>query len=203
MYFISTSDEAVCTISSPMQVTTFSLSQTYSFSGVCDHWLVAPSTATNGIDFYVIVNFFEENFRIGRIFIKYGGLELVSTAEGDAESNVSPIDDSTPGVFIFAGDVVVTRIDGVNTIDIRAIGVTVTHTYSPQDLENVEVKVNNRANLPNARGLCGTVDGSLQFGGDTGEVADITNMVQLQRFSRSWIVPADLQTSTVESCSKP
>ena len=54
-----------------------------------------------------------------------------------------------------------------------------------------------------ARGLCGTVNGRLQFGGDTGEVADVTNVAQLQRFSRSWIVPADLQTSTVESCRKP
>ena len=190
-------------MSSPMQVSTFFLSQTYSFSGVCDHWLVAPSTAANGVDFYVIVNFFEEDLRIGRVFIKYGGLELVSTSEGEAESNVSPIDDSTPGVYIFAGNVVVTRIDGVNTIYIRAIGVIVTHTYSPQDLESVEVKINNTASLPNARGLCGTVDGRLQFSGDTNEVADVTNMAQLQRFSRSWIVPADLQTSTVESCSKP
>ena len=186
-----------------MQVTTFFLRQTYSFSGVCDHWLVAPSTATNGLEFHVSVNFFEEDLRIGRVFIKYGGLELVSTSDGEAESNVSPIDDSTPGVFIFAGNVVVTRIDGVNTIYIRAIGVTITHTYSPQDFESIEVKFNNTASLPNARGLCGTVDGRLQFSGDTSEVADVTNMVQLQRFSRSWIVPGDLQTSTVESCSKP
>lgn len=185
-----------------MQVTTFFLRQTYSFSGVCDHWLVAPSTATNGMDFYVIVNFFEEDLRIGRVLVKYGDLELVSTSEGEADSNIIPIDDSTPGVFVFAGNVVATLIDGVNTVEIRDIGVTVSHTYSPQDLENVEVRINDATKLPNAQGLCGTVDGELQFGGDTNEVADVTNIVQLQRFSRSWIVPPDLQTSTVESCSK-
>lgn len=186
-----------------MQVTPFSTSSMYSFSGVCDHWLVAPTRAANGVEFAVIVKFFEEDLRIQEVVIKYGDLQLVSTADGDAESNIRPIDDSTPGVFVFSGNVIATMLEIANVAEMRDIGVTVRHTYAPEGSESIHVAFDDAAKVPSARGLCGTVDGKLEFGGDTNKVADITNIVQLQQFSRSWIVPAPLQTSTEELCSKP
>ena len=196
-------DERVCIISTPMQVVPFSTSAMYSFSGLCDHWLLAPSVAANGVEFSVIVNFIDEDLRIGQVIINYGEAQFLSTTTGEAESSITPIDEPTPGMYVFSNNVIVTKMDGVNTVELRDIDIIVTHTYAPEGAENIHILVSDVAKLPGAEGLCGTTDGKLQFGGSNGDlVADITNLVQLRQFSRSWIVPADLQSSsTPQSCS--
>ena len=194
--------EVVCQISSPMQVTPFTSSFMYTFRGVCDHWLLAPSLTSTGTVFSVAVNFVQDDLGLGRVMIRYGDLVLVSTSEGDAESNVSPIN-STSNVFVFSGNVVAMTGDEVNSVELRDIGVTITHTHAPRDMENIQISFEDAAKLPGVAGLCGTTDGKLVFGGSgTGEVDDMTSIVELQQFSRSWIVPPDLQTSPVPSCSK-
>ena len=183
-----------------MQVMPFTSDSMYSFSGVCDHWLVGPSIASNGVVFSVAVNFVQEDLRLGRVIIRYDDLELVSTAEGEVESNLSPIN-STANTFVFAGNVVAVEEDGMSSVELRDIGVTVTHTHSPLDSESVEVSLEDSAKLPGVAGLCGTADGSLVFGEGRYEVTDMSSLVELQQFSRSWIVPPSLQTSPIPSCS--
>ena len=188
-----------------MQVTPFATSSRYAFSGVCDHWLVAPVFATNGVIFSVSVNFFEEDLKIGRVMVRYGSLELVSTSDGEVESSRSPLlsEDTALGVvYTFSGSVVATAGNGSNSVELRDIGVTVTHTYAPQSSESIQIVFSDAAKFPGAQGLCGNVDGQLVFGGGSNEVADITDIVRLQQFTRSWILPGALQTSTAEECSK-
>ena len=203
-YPLVLSAEVVCELSSPMRVTPFATSLMYAFSDICDHWLVAPSVAANGVIFSVAAHFFED-LRIGRITVLHRNLELVSTADGEVESNLSPEsrESTTLGlVYTFLGNVVATVAVGVNSVELRDIGVTVTHTYAPQSSESIQIEFSDAARLPRAQGLCGNINGQLVFGGNSNEVADIMSIVQLQRFSRSWILPASLQTSTVEECRK-
>ena len=76
----------MCTISVPFQVTPFTTSVMYSFEGVCDYWLVAPSIATNGVEFSVIANFVEDDPNNGGVVVKYGEAQYVSFVTGKLET---------------------------------------------------------------------------------------------------------------------
>ena len=198
----------VCEISSALQVTPFSLSSSYVFTGVCDHWLVAPSLTSSGLAFYVAVNFATEQrpVTINRAKINYGDLELISTASGEFESSIAPItrEETFSGeeIYTFSNNVVATTGGGRNTIILSDISVSVTHVYSPRGSERIQIEFGDFSLVPAAQGLCGDVRGSLVLGDGSGQVADVSNVAVLERFSRSWVLPARLQTSTVESCSK-
>ena len=63
----------------------------YSFGGVCDHYLIAPTVAGNGINFSIILNFRESDLSNGRVIIDYGDLRLLSTADRQREANIDAI----------------------------------------------------------------------------------------------------------------
>lgn len=187
-----------------MQVTPFSTGSMYTFGSPCDHWLIAPTTTTTGLVFSVAVNFVEEDLTIGRTTIRYSDLELVSTASGEFESNITPLSRQETNigmVFTFSHNVVAITGTGFNSVELSDISVTVTHTYAPESSEGIEIAFGDVSKVPAAQGLCGNVDGSLVIGG-TSSVADVTDIEQLLQFSRSWLLPASLQTSTIEACSK-
>lgn len=197
----------MCEISSTLQVTAFSTSSAYAFTGVCDHWLVAPSLTSSGLSFNVAIKFSTDQpvVTINRAKISYGDLELISTARGEFESSIIPLtrEDTESGeVFTFSNNVVATTGGGTNSIELRDISVTVTHVYSPQGSEAIRIEFGDSSLVPAAQGLCGDVGGSLVFGDSSGQVADVNNAAQLAEFIGSWILPARLQTSTEESCSK-
>ena len=204
---LSLSPLVVCEISSTLQVMPFSASSAYTFSGVCDHWLVAPSLTSSVLTFYVAVNFATDRrpVTINRAKISYGDLELVSTASGEFESSKPPLtrEDTAVGkIYTFSNNVVAMTGGGRNTIQLRDIAVTVTHVYSPEGSERIQIDFEDSSLVPAAQGLCGSVGGSLLFGDGSGQVADLSNAAQLEQFARSWLLPPRLQTSTVESCSK-
>ena len=195
----------VCEISSPMRVTSFSADSAYSFSGACDHWLVTPTATITDLTFSVAVNFVEEDLMIGRVTVRYGNLELVSTDGGDAESNVEALssEETTEGIiFTFSNNVVATTGDGFNLVELGDISVTVRHTYAPVGAEGIEIVFGDVSSVPTAVGLCGSVEGVLVFGDGSNQVADPSNLERLQQFSSSWLLPPSLQTSTIEACSK-
>ena len=204
---LSLSPGVVCGISSTLQVSPFSTSSAYVFGGVCDHWLVAPSLASSGLIFSIAVNFATDQpvTSINRATVRYGSLELVSTASGEFESNLPPLtrqDTPTGFTFSFDNNVVATTGGGANSIQLGDISVIVTHTYSPAGSEGIRIEFGESSLLSLAQGLCGDVRGSLVIGGTANKVTDVSNAAQLEQFTRSWVLPARLQTSTVESCSK-
>ena len=197
----------VCELSSAMQVRPFSSISTYSFTGVCDHWLVAPTLTTSGLAFSVAVNFAADQpeTTINRATVRYGSLELVTTASGDVESGITPLTRvQTPlgFTYTFPGNIVASTTDQENSIEIRDISVTVTHIFLPEGSGRVRIELGDTSLVPGALGLCGDVRGALVMEGTGEVVSDVTSVTQVERFSSSWLLPARLQTSTMESCSK-
>ena len=175
----------------------------YSFRGVCDHYLIAPTVAANGVPFSIILNFRESDLSNGRVIINYWELQLLSTADRRREANIDPISNPSPGVFVFPGNVVTTLTDTTTTVELLDIGVTFVDTFAPPGSEEIQITIADTAQLPNAQGLCGTVDGELKFSGSS-EVADIRNSTQVQQFSMSWVLPPDEQSfaGTTSLCGK-
>lgn len=175
----------------------------YSFKGVCDHWLVAPSIVSNGVEFSVIANFVEGDLSNGGVVVNYGEAQYASYVDGKLEVNVEPISQPSVGVSIFPQNVYTFQNDTTNSIELRDLQVTVTHSFATDDIsesesdfdsESIQVSLADSALVPQAMGLCGTVEGDLVFNdGSEGEVANIRNSVEVQAFARSWIVPSTQQ----------
>lgn len=199
----------VCTLSSNLQVMPFSDGPAYTFGGVCDHWVIAPTVvAATGLTLSVAVTFSTDQTptTINTVKVRYGNLEVVSTSSGELESNIAPLTRQDAPFqtifFTFSNNVQATMGGEANSITIGDVSATVTHTHSQQGSQQIEVVFGESSLLLNALGLCGSVGGSLVVNGPANEAVDASDAAQLTRFSRSWILPAQLQTSTEESCSE-
>ena len=142
---------------------------------------------------------------VNRVTVRYGSLELVSTATGDVETSISPlttVPSASETTYTFTNNVVATATSEANSVELNDISTTVTHTFAPDGLERVVIDVADSSQLLTALGLCGDVSGALVIGDTAEQVTDLSDAAQIERFSSSWELPARLQTSTIESCSK-
>ena len=189
-------DVVTCTVSSPLTISPFSETNTYRFTGACEHILVSPCNESL-LDFEIRVDFLSADLSNGRIGARYGDSLFIYTEDGTVVVMNANMTATVGDTTEYEGNVFVTSQTDVTTIDFRDFDISINITSS-------SFEVTHPITRGPVCGLCGNISGELIYS-DGMRVAQIMDREQVEEFSASYVVdPIDqfLREEVRRACGK-
>ncbi len=180
--FVSAVSQVDCSITSPLMITPFSISQQYHFSGTCEHTLFSFCNESLP-DLEIVGDFLSSDLSNGRIGVKLGDRVFVYMEDGNIEVRNAAVISVSGNTTEYEGGVSVTIENNqvVFAIDVFARQVFVTASPDSFNIQFPGVGLETC-------GLCGSLDGTLLY--SDGTVADIMSIEEVNDFASTYVVQA-------------